>query len=81
MTAYDIHLRPGVLDALKAKHDIATDAELAERLNVSKPLLSQIRTGRRGVGPTFLAGALKAFGTPLSDGPESIYEITGGTDE
>ena len=74
----DIRLRPGALDHLKNEHGIKTDAELAERLQLSTPLLSQMRTGHRGVGPAFIVGALKAFGIPVEDKPDSIYEIVSG---
>jgi transcriptional regulator with XRE-family HTH domain len=73
---YDIRLRPGALDALKAEHNIATDAELAERLNIARPTLSQMRSGRRGVGAAFIAGAVQAFGITVTAGPDSIYDIT-----
>lgn len=71
----DILLRPGALDQLKAKHGIKSDSELAERLRISPPTLSQVRSGRRGVGPAFIVGALRAFGIPVDESPESIYEI------
>lgn len=71
----DIRLRPGALDALKAEHEITSDAELAKRLNIAPPTLSQIRSGRRGIGVAFIAGAYKAFGITVEDYPDSIYEI------
>jgi transcriptional regulator with XRE-family HTH domain len=74
----DIRLRPGALDKLKAEHEITSDAELARRLNLSAPMLSQMRTGHRGVGVAFIAGAYKAFGITVEDYPESIYQIVSG---
>lgn len=71
----DIRLRPGAIDHLKNEHGIKTDSELAERLRISPPTLSQVRSGRRGVGPAFIVGALRAFGIPVDGSPESIYEI------
>lgn len=79
--AYAIKLRPGALDDLKNQHDIRSDAELARRLDISYPMLCQLRSGRRGVGVAFIAGATKAFGVPLNDEPGSIYQITGGPED
>jgi transcriptional regulator with XRE-family HTH domain len=71
----DIRLKAGALDAIKAEHDIKTDQELAERLNIASATLSQVRSGRRGVGPAFIVGALEAFGIPVDKSPGSIYDI------
>lgn len=76
MSAHTIDLRPGALHELKDLAGVRTDAQLAARLGISAPLLSQIRTGRRGVGSAFIAGVLAAFGIPVDTAPDSIYTLT-----
>lgn len=67
-------VKEGALDELKAVHGISSDSELAARLGISAPLLSQVRSGRRGVGPAFLVGMLEEFGHGLHHGEDCIYE-------
>lgn len=64
----------GALDRIKEEHGIVSDSQLAARLGISAPLLSQVRTGRRGCGPLFLVAMLEEFGYGLHHGEDCIYE-------
>jgi hypothetical protein len=71
-----ISLKEGVLEEIKARHEIGSDAELAREIGISAPMLSQVKSGHRGVGPMFMLGMLEAFGYGFHLGEDCIYDVT-----
>jgi hypothetical protein len=55
-----------LLDAVKETLSLKTDAGLARRLDVSPPVISLLRSGKRPIGPSMLIRMHEASDMPIS---------------
>jgi len=78
---YSVTLRNDVLDQIKTDHGIRSDRELAFRIGISGPLLSQIRSGRRGVSAAFITGMHTILGVPFDPTGDGLYVLATDQEE
>lgn len=76
--ASPVHLSITRYAEIKKEHGIKSDREMAARLNMSAPLLAQIKTGQRGVSAMFITAMLCEFGIPFTvTGTHALYRLNG----
>lgn len=55
-----------LLDYLRSEYNLHSDAALAERLEVSPPVISKLRTGRINLSPSIILRIHDAFDIPIA---------------
>ena len=68
-----ITIDPDVLEDIRQERGIPSYRQMADRIGISGPYLSQIRNGVRGISVEFIAGMYVWLGIPFELGPGSLY--------
>ena len=55
-----------LLDYLRREYKLRSDAALAERLEISPPVISKLRTGRTNLTPSIILRIHDAFDIPIA---------------
>lgn len=55
-----------LLDYLRREYKLRSDAALAERLEISQPVISKLRTGRINLTPSIILRIHDAFDIPIA---------------
>lgn len=76
-SAPTVTLNPDTLENIKFQNGISSDRQLALRLGISHPLLSQIKSGYRGVSALFITRMLTELGVPFNFDAGSLYRLEG----
>lgn len=56
-----------LLDTIKERYNVISDAELSRKLNVAPPTISRIRNGIVGVSPEIILRIYDAFGMSIEE--------------
>lgn len=56
-----------LLDTLKEKYDMKTDADISRRLSVPPPVISKIRHGKSNVSAEIILKIHETLGMPVAD--------------
>lgn len=62
-----------VLETIKLEKGIPSDRQLAARLGVSHPYITQMKNGTRGVGLAFVTAMLTELEVPFNFDEGSLY--------